>query len=128
MVEKEHISNQVLFKGWVQSEQIWPEIDLLLMPSRHEGAPNAVLEALATETPVIASDIPEHKEILPQVSLLPLSDEGAWREKLEAIANNPKSQLHQIVAEQKSAAGKHLQFDWDNQIVRCIVDAFPAKD
>ncbi|MCI5161906.1 MAG: glycosyltransferase [Candidatus Electrothrix sp. AX5] len=126
LVEKENILDQILFKGWVQSEQIWPDIDLLLMPSQHEGAPNAVLEALATGTPVIASDIPEHKEILPQVSLLPLADEGAWREKLEAIADNPKNQLHQIVAEQKSAAGKHLQFDWDDKIVRCIVDTCPT--
>jgi glycosyltransferase involved in cell wall biosynthesis len=125
LVEQENISNRVLFKGWVQSEQIWPEIDLLLMPSLHEGAPNAVLEALATETPVIASDIPEHREILPQASLLPLSDEKACKEKLEAIVDNPESQLHQIAEEQKFA-GKHLRFDWDNTIVRCIVDASPA--
>jgi glycosyltransferase involved in cell wall biosynthesis len=120
LVEQENISDRVLFKGWVPSEQIWPEIDLLLMPSLHEGAPNAVLEALATETPVLASDIPEHKEILPQVSLLPLSDAEAWKEKLEAITDNPKSQLHQIIAKQK-LADKHLQFDWDDKIVRCIV-------
>ncbi|MCW5202918.1 glycosyltransferase family 4 protein [Desulfobulbus sp. US1] len=127
LVEQENISNRVLFKGWVPSEQIWPEIDLLLMPSLHEGAPNAVLEALATETPVIASDIPEHKEILPQVSLLPLSDEDAWREKLAAIVNNPKNQLHQIIAEQKRA-DKHLRFDWDDKIAHCIVNASPPAD
>ena len=127
LVEQENISNRVLFKGWVPSEQIWPEIDLLLMPSQHEGAPNAVLEALATEIPVIASDIPEHKEILPQVSLLPLADEDAWRKRLEAIINNPKNQLHQIVVEQK-LADKHLRFDWDNTIVRCIVNASPPAD
>ncbi|MDU9048509.1 MAG: glycosyltransferase [Candidatus Electrothrix sp. Rat3] len=120
LVKKENISDRVLFKGWVPSEQIWPGIDLLLMPSLHEGAPNAVLEALATKTPVLASDIPEHKEILPQSSLLPLSDAEGWKEKLEAITDNPKSQLHQIIAEQK-LADKHLQFDWDDKIVRCIV-------
>ncbi|MCI5122712.1 MAG: glycosyltransferase, partial [Candidatus Electrothrix sp. AUS4] len=74
-VMKRNITDQVIFKGWVQAEQIWPEINLLLMPSQHEGAPNAVLEALATGTPVLASDIQEHREILPPICLLPLADE-----------------------------------------------------
>lgn len=91
------------------------------MPSQHEGAPNAVLEAFATGTPVIASDIPEHKEILPKVSLLPLADQKAWRVKIEAIADKSESQLHQIAKEQKFAASEHLQFDWDNRIVHCIL-------
>ncbi|MCI5167437.1 MAG: hypothetical protein D3903_15420 [Candidatus Electrothrix sp. GM3_4] len=59
---------------------------------------------------------------MPQVSLLPLADEKAWRKKIEAIVDNPKSQLLQIVAEQKNAS-KHLQFDWDDKIVCCIVTA-----
>ncbi|WP_339138238.1 MAG: glycosyltransferase family 4 protein [Candidatus Electrothrix sp. GW3-4] len=118
---KENMSDRVLFRGWVQSEQIWPEIDLLLMPSRHEGAPNAVLEALATGTPVLASDIPEHREILPKSCLLSLCDEAAWQERLCAISANPEKHLSQIAREQESAC-MQLQFDWDDKIVSSIVN------
>ncbi|MCI5141015.1 MAG: glycosyltransferase, partial [Candidatus Electrothrix sp. ATG1] len=101
--------------GW-----FWQETDLLLMPSLHEGAPNAVLEALATETPVLASDIPEHQEILPQECLLSLTDAGAWQEKLEAITENPQYQLNQLVAAQERTCD-HLRFDWDEKIACCIL-------
>ena len=59
------VENKVHFEGWVDASIIWPTADLLLQPSMHEGAPNAVLEALAHGVPVLASDIPEHREILP---------------------------------------------------------------
>jgi len=37
---------------------------VLVSLSHHEGAPNVVLEAIAAGTPVIASDIPEHRDLL----------------------------------------------------------------
>ncbi|WPD21158.1 MAG: glycosyltransferase family 4 protein [Candidatus Electrothrix scaldis] len=125
IVRKGNIAKKIIFKGWVKAEQIWPETDLLLMPSQHEGAPNAVLEALATGTPVLASDIPEHREILPPTCLLPLADEDAWIKKLYEIAEYPEAELNQLIAAQESAS-KHLRFDWDEKIVRCILGSVPT--
>lgn len=119
IVKKKNIADRAIFKGWVQAEQIWSETNLLLMPSQHEGAPNAVLEALATGTPVLASDIPEHREILPPVCLLPLTDEKAWIKKIQEIAINPEAELNRLIVAQDSAS-KHLRFDWDEKIVQCI--------
>ena len=37
-------------------------------PSRHEGMPNAVVEAMTSGCPIVVSDIPSHREILDTVS------------------------------------------------------------
>lgn len=45
--------------------------DVFVLPSIREGLPGAVLEAMAMEVPVVASDLPEIREAVP-------SDEFAW--------------------------------------------------
>jgi glycosyltransferase involved in cell wall biosynthesis len=47
----------VQFHGFMPSDQIWPQVGLLLMPSRAEGLPMAALEALAAGVPVAASAV-----------------------------------------------------------------------
>jgi glycosyltransferase involved in cell wall biosynthesis len=47
----------VQFHGFMPSDRIWPEVGLLMMPSRAEGLPMAALEALAVGVPVAASRV-----------------------------------------------------------------------
>jgi glycosyltransferase involved in cell wall biosynthesis len=47
----------VRFHGFVPAERIWPQVGLLLMPSRAEGLPMAALEAMAAGIPVAASRV-----------------------------------------------------------------------
>jgi glycosyltransferase involved in cell wall biosynthesis len=111
---------KVSFMGWVPSNAIWPRVDLLLAPSLHEGMPNAVLEAVAAGVPVLASDIPAHREILPADQLLPLDDAGRWRQALVGILDD-SHQKRSAMARHQRQTSAHLCFDWDARIVALIV-------
>lgn len=64
----------------------------LLAPSFVEGYGMPVAEAMATGTPVIASDIPSHKEIVgDQATLLDPCDGLGWRAAIEAHAGEYRS-------------------------------------
>lgn len=115
------LSEKISLMGWVNASEIWPNIDVLLMPSLHEGAPNAVLEALSCGVPVLASDIPEHREILPVSSLVQLGDPCAWVHRIRAILAHPAESLSTLAASQEVAA-KALRFDWDEEFRRCVMD------
>ena len=60
IAREKRIHTNIHFMGWVETARIWQNVDILLMPSLHEGASNAILEALEIGIPVLASDIPEH--------------------------------------------------------------------
>ncbi len=52
------------FTGWLKGIQnIYDEMDLLLLTSKNEGTPVAILEALAKGVPVVASDVGGVKDI-----------------------------------------------------------------
>ena len=61
------IADRVQFLGWQSREQLieqYQQASLFLFPSRHEGMPNAVLEAMASGLPVIASRIAGNEELV----------------------------------------------------------------
>lgn len=61
------IAERVTFHGWQSRAQLigqYQRSNLFLFPSRHEGMPNAVLEAMASGLPVIASRIAGNEELV----------------------------------------------------------------
>jgi glycosyltransferase involved in cell wall biosynthesis len=114
------VDQWVEFKGWLPVGDIWPQVDLLLMPSLHEGAPNAVLEAMERGIPVLASDIPEHREILPADALLSLEDVNQWVSRLAKILDEPDSSLRKLRDAQNDCA-KKLYFDWNARFLSSVL-------
>jgi len=85
-VKRLDIGHLVQFVGhrW-DVNNILADADLLIHPSRYEGMPNTVLEALAHETPILATDIPSVREIAMRediISIVPLEDPEALAKSL----------------------------------------------
>ena len=65
MARRFGLENRVRFAGFVTSvEKIWAENHVLAMPSRYEGMPLAMVEAMLCERPVLATDVAGHSEIV----------------------------------------------------------------
>ncbi len=61
------IQERVTFLGWQSQDDLtkcYHQANLFLFPSRHEGMPNAVLEAMASGLPVVATRIAGNEELV----------------------------------------------------------------
>jgi glycosyltransferase involved in cell wall biosynthesis len=58
------LSDRVVFAGFAPVEEIWAANHVLAMPSRYEGLPLAMVEAMLCARPVIATDVAGHAEVI----------------------------------------------------------------
>lgn len=84
---------RIHFAGWRPDvSAILAEADLLLLPSRWEGMPNALMEAAAASLPVLASATDGVREILgDDLSLaqtVPFGATDEWLEKIRPLLND----------------------------------------
>ncbi len=67
-VHQDGLGDRVTFSGWKPREEIWGLMkgaDLFASISLREGMPNTVMEAMACGLPLVLSDLPEHRELVP---------------------------------------------------------------
>ncbi|MFG0314716.1 MAG: glycosyltransferase family 4 protein [Phycisphaerales bacterium] len=87
--------------------------DLLLAPSRYESFGLPCLEAMGCATPVIASDIPAHREVCAQAARYAHpDDESAWRSVMLELSED------RSMREKLAEAGfeRSRQFDWSDTV------------
>lgn len=90
------LSRRVTFTGWVPD--VLPylgSIHALVLPSRYEGLPLAVLEAMHAGVPVVASEVGGVRECLEDGEtglLVPAEDSHALAEALRALLASPRLQ------------------------------------
>jgi glycosyltransferase involved in cell wall biosynthesis len=105
-VRERGLDAQVRFAGYVQN--LWgllKRADVLVSPSRFEGNPNVVLEAMACGCPLVISDIPAHREILDDESALfaGADDASALALRIEDVINRPDAAAQRARAAQARA-------------------------
>jgi glycosyltransferase involved in cell wall biosynthesis len=104
------ISDRIVFAGFARVEDIWAANHVLVMPSRFEGLPLAMVEAMLCARPVIATDIAGHREIIedgvtgfladaPTAASISAALERFWerREDAEAIGKAGALRIRQTV-------------------------------
>jgi glycosyltransferase involved in cell wall biosynthesis len=64
LAQRLELSGRIVFAGFTPVEEIWAANHVLVMPSRIEGLPLAIVEAMLCARPVIATDVAGHAEII----------------------------------------------------------------
>lgn len=89
------LQTRVRFAGWLERTALpdaYRAADLFVFPSRDEGMPNVVLEAMASGLPVAATDIAGNRDLVVDGEtgfLLPVDDVAALAAALERLAADP---------------------------------------
>jgi len=104
------ISDRIVFAGFAPVEDIWAANHVLVMPSRFEGLPLAMVEAMLCARPVIATDIAGHREIIaddvtgfladaPTAASISVALERFWERRgdAEAIGKAGVRRIRQLV-------------------------------
>jgi glycosyltransferase involved in cell wall biosynthesis len=86
MLTEASLSPLVQTMDWCSDPQkIYAGIDILMIPSKFEGVPLVMLEAMANELPIIASNSDAMAELLPQNWLFPFGDHQALFDRLMEV-------------------------------------------
>jgi len=78
--------------------------DLVVMPSRHEGLPYVLLEALHLNRPVVAARVAGAADLLPPRWLVPVADERALSAAIQAALSDRERLLDDMAPVWKRAA------------------------
>lgn len=108
------VEPRVSFAGWRPDvPEILAASQLLVLPSRWEGMPNIVLQAMASGLPVVASDVEGVRELLGHQSdaqVVPYGNSRELTEKIVAILSDPVRASH-LGNQNRHRAEQEFTFD-----------------
>lgn len=91
------IGDRVTFTGYREDRMAFLKgFDVFVLPSRSEGIPRCLMEAMAAGVPIVASDIPGCRNLVDGSStglLFPVGDERALRERVVELSESPERRV-----------------------------------
>lgn len=88
------VSQQVHFLGFQKNiEELCSISDIFIFPSKQEGLPVSVMEAMASKLPIIASDIRGNKDLILHEKggyLVPYKNLKEFKKRIELLVNDKK--------------------------------------
>jgi glycosyltransferase involved in cell wall biosynthesis len=103
------IVDRVHFRGNLPSGQaVRDELDaadVFVLPSRQEGLPRALVEAMARALPCIGSTVGGIPELLPAADLVPPGDAGVLAAKIQEVVADPARRARMSAANLATVAG-----------------------
>lgn len=111
------IKDRVIFKGWRKDiPQILKGSDILFLPSRGEGLPGIVMEAMASGLPIVASNIPCTNDLVADAKngfLCKIDHIACFADRIKKLSENKR--LREKLG--KEGRKRIKEFDW-NKIVK----------
>ena len=108
LVDRLELRDRVTFRGQrAAGSQVREDLDaadLFVLPSRTEGLPRALVEAMARGLPCLASRVGGIPELLADADLVPPGDVPAWTAALVAVAADPLRRARMAVRNLAHAA------------------------
>ena len=93
LAEQLGVANRVKFLGLIAGgagvRTVLDDSHLFVLPSRQEGLPRAMVEAMARALPCVASDVGGHSELIDKSLLVPAGDINALAARLLAVTADP---------------------------------------
>ncbi|WP_452231440.1 glycosyltransferase [Lacinutrix sp. MEBiC02595] len=105
------LEKQVSFLGkHLDVRPLFAQADVYVIPSKKEGMPMALVEAMAMQVPVLGSNIPGIAYVLSDFPdlLFPLSDVKTLASKIETIYNLPETERQKLGVNLRSYCIKHF--------------------
>ncbi|WP_026280859.1 MULTISPECIES: glycosyltransferase family 4 protein [unclassified Thioalkalivibrio] len=126
-VGAEGLDSEIEFLGWrADIHELMMDADLLVMPSRDEGVPNTVQEAMAIGVPVLVSGVGGNPEVVTDGDTGWLLDEdrpGDWAERIRWCLENRK-ELDEVGQRASAYARVHFGTQhWGSEYGRLIARA-----
>jgi len=127
MVVQLGLADHIDFAGWLPSEEVRTSLEeaaVFVFPSRHEGFGIALLEAMATGCPVVASEVGGIPEVAREADavLVPPEDSKALAEAINAVLRDNSWRE----TARASAVERADQFTWTSAVERyedCLTGA-----
>lgn len=128
--EKAHalgLADRIVFAGYVaDTRQVYAAADILLMPSRFEGLPMTLLEAMAMGLPVVASKLDGIAEVIEdghEGFLIKSNDTQGFVNRCSALLEN-LAKSSELAANARAKIESHFSVERMTSAVEAIYDRF----